>query len=169
MPSYPSALPAVWIRPYGPETWSCPMPSSDTWLTGLRTRAGSLGIGLHPGRLAGSDSALATPEAKRERRAISGACAVDMESHSVAQAAWQAKVPFLTLRAICDSATSPLPQSVRGCLDAAGKPRMAVIVGRLCIRPWEIGPVRRLQADAKTAHQALRALKPLAEVLFRGP
>ena len=33
------------------------LPCSDTWLTGLRTRAGSLGIGLHPGRLAGSDSA----------------------------------------------------------------------------------------------------------------
>ncbi len=145
------------------------LPCAETWLTGLRAQAASLGIGLHPGRLAGSDSLLATPEAKQERRAVSGACAVDMESHSVAQAAWKAKVPFLILRAICDSAASPLPHSVRGCLNAAGEPRVAVIIGRLCLRPWEIGPVRRLQADARTAHRALRALKPLAEALFGGP
>ncbi len=145
------------------------LPCNPAWRKKLRQAAEARNIALHPGHLAGSHDVVPTPEAKVVLARLSGGRAVDMESHSVALAAWEAGVPFLTIRAIADSAGSVLPRAARGSLDAAGHPRVGLVFARLCLRPWELGELQRLRADAKAAHKALWSLKPLASVLFGGP
>lgn len=145
------------------------LPCDTVWRQKLRDAAEAKGIALHPGHLAGSHDLVPTPEAKISLARLSGGRAVDMESHSVAQAAWEAGVPFLTVRAIADSAGATLPRAAHGSLDAEGHPRVGLVIARLCLRPWELGELRRLKADAKAAHKALWSLKPLTDLLFGGP
>ena len=145
------------------------LPCNPAWRQKLRQAAEAEDIALHPGHLAGSHEVVPTPEAKTELARLSGGRAVDTESHSVALAAQEADVPFVTVRAIADSAGAVLPRAARGSLDAAGNPRVGLVIARLCLRPWELGELRRLRADAKAAHKALWSLEPLVDVLFGGP
>lgn len=144
------------------------LPGSTSWRVALETAARESGLKISSGRIAGSNRVVAHAEAKAALHGLSGALAVDMESHAVAAVAWEAKVPFLALRAILDDAESTLPSIVRGSIDRNGKPRKALVALRLAVTPWNTGALRRLERDSRAAHQALRGLTPLASVLFGG-
>ncbi len=132
------------------------LPTDTAW----RQRLLGLASG-HPlagGTLAGSDRALASLAEKRRLFDSSGAVAVDMESHAVAEVARAAGVPFLVLRAVADSADRPLPRAVRGSIAASGQARPAVVLARLAARPWELPALLDLRRDSALALKALAGL-----------
>ena len=94
---------------------------------------------------------------------------VDMESHAVAELAWERKVPFLALRAVVDDAQTKLPGLVHGAINAKGQPRTALIALRLLLQPWTLNKLKELEAASSEAHKALARLSPLADVLLRSP
>jgi adenosylhomocysteine nucleosidase len=106
---------------------------------------------------------------KQRLAALSQALATDMESHAVAEVAWEAGVPFIALRVILDVASEGLPAIVKGSVDRHGRPRKSLVAARLALAPWNYKVLRRLETESREAHEALSALAPLAPVLFGGP
>jgi len=69
------------------------------------------------------------PERKAGLFHTTGAIAVDLESHLVAQAAARAGRPFLILRAIADPASRSLPPAAVNGLDSDGNPALGPHLG----------------------------------------
>lgn len=124
-----------------------------------RGRVAAQLAGHKNGMIAGSPGELASAADKARLFRESGASAVDMESHAVAAVAAVAGLPFLALRAIADPAGLSLPRAVLGAIDAEGRSRTGLIVGRLAFRPWELPA---LLALGRHYGHALRALEKAA-------
>jgi adenosylhomocysteine nucleosidase len=97
-----------------------------------------------------------------------GALAVDMESHAVATIARSAGVPFVALRAVADPAERTLPGLVRDALDSEGRPRTALVLARLCLRPWAVPAVLQLRRDQEAALATLQRVTEVAETQLFG-
>jgi adenosylhomocysteine nucleosidase len=111
--------------------------------------------------IAGSDAIVATREDKILLNQRTGAAAVDMESHRVAQVAHDRGIPFLAVRVVADRLESSIPRAVFDAVGADGRPRAGVVVGALTRRPWEIFSVMSLAAQSRAAHRSLRDVAPL--------
>jgi hypothetical protein len=144
------------------------LPSDAAWCAAIEEAAARSGLGLHAGRIAGSDRLVASVSMKQRLAALSEARATDMESHAVASVAWEARVPFVALRSILDEAASGLPSIVRGSVDRHGRPRKLLVAARLVLAPWNYKTLKSLEKESREAHRALVALAPLAPVLFGG-
>jgi nucleoside phosphorylase len=121
---------------------------------------------LFVGRIAGSDSAVATPDAKRRLSVLTGAIAVDMESHGVAAAAQAAGVPFLVLRAVADPAERPVPPLAMAGLGADGRLRPWPVLAALARRPGTVPALLRLAGDTRRGLFALRRVAALVPPPF---
>lgn len=121
---------------------------------GFRQGGGACASGL----LLGSATVIADQAAKAAQFRATGASAVDMESHAVAEVARRAGVPLLVVRAIADPADRALPAIVLGSIGANGEPRGGLVAGRLALRPWQLPDLLRLRQDARQALMALAAL-----------
>lgn len=108
--------------------------------------------------LAGVDRPVVSAVAKRQLRERTGAVAVDMESHVVAEAAARRGVPFIALRAIADPAGRAVPSAALAGLAPDGRTRPFAVLVRLALRPWQIPELARLAADSATALEALRGV-----------
>ena len=126
-----------------------------SWRERLAARLRQAAVAVRSAPVAGSEHVVATPDAKRALAARSGAAAVDMESHAVAEVAIAAGLPFLVVRAIADRADQAIPRAARGAIDAQGDVRHLAVIGRLLGRPWEIGA-----ADRARPQQRPRAREP---------
>jgi adenosylhomocysteine nucleosidase len=91
--------------------------------------------------IVGSERIVATCAAKRALLAQTGAVAVDMESHGVAEVARRAHLPFLVVRAVADRSDQVVPRAALDAIDASGDVRHLALLGRLIARPWELWPV----------------------------
>ncbi len=105
--------------------------------------------------MAGSDTIVATAEAKAALAARTGALAVDMESHALAHVARAAGVPFVAVRAVADPAQQSLPRAVLGAVADDGAIRTLPVLARLALSPWQVPNVVRLQLNARAALAAL--------------
>ncbi|HUJ79116.1 MAG TPA: hypothetical protein VLY45_02230 [Nitrospiria bacterium] len=84
-------------------------PPADRRLrTAALRAAGACGLAVHEGRLATSDCLIGAPEEKRALAARTGALAVDMESGAVAEAALEASVTVVAVRAVLDPVAEAL-------------------------------------------------------------
>jgi len=104
--------------------------------------------------------AVAATVAEKRALAASGAIAVDMESYSVARAAQEAGIPWLSLRAIVDPLASPLPAFTRNANpDSIGPALKHALSG-----PRAVLDVLRLARNARRAgaalEEALRRIVP---------
>jgi adenosylhomocysteine nucleosidase len=108
--------------------------------------------------LAGVDRPVVSAAGKRELRERTGAAAVDMESHVVAEAAARRGVPFIALRAIADPAGRAIPPAALAGLAPDGRTRPLAVLARLALRPWQIPELMRLAADSAAALKALRGV-----------
>lgn len=143
--------------------------SGTDWHASVMDQAAAAGLRLHTGALVGSDTAVAGVRAKRALRQDTGALAVDMESHLVAEVAAARGLPFLVLRAVADPVGHALPRIAMGALDDSGHPRKGLVMLRLCRRPWELPALRALNRSFKSALTALeRAATDLGAPLLRG-
>jgi hopanoid-associated phosphorylase len=134
------------------------------WRSRLSALIQVAGRAPHQAAVAGSDRLLVTVAAKRALFAATGALAVDMESHAVAEAAHAAGRPFLVLRAIADTADQALPRAATVALGPGGEVRLLAVARALLERPAELPALLRLGRQSRRALTALRRV-----VLLAGP
>ena len=95
-----------------------------------------------------------------EKRALferHGVPAIDMESRGVAEAAHEAGVPFVALRAVADPAGRTLPKVAARAIDARGRVRPFRVLLGLMTRPHDIPALMALGGDARRGYEALAA------------
>ncbi|HVJ50885.1 MAG TPA: hypothetical protein VM689_00375 [Aliidongia sp.] len=103
----------------------------------------------------GVDTPIASVVAKAALRQRSGAAAIDMESHVLAEAAARAGRPFAAIRVICDAADTALPPAALVGVTEAGGTDLGAILGSILRRP---GQLAALLALARAAARAERVL-----------
>lgn len=103
------------------------------------------------GSFAAGDAMVADASAKAALRERSGAMAVDMESHAVAQTG----IHFAILRAVSDIADRSLPPAARVGLKANGRPDVAAVLKSLVADPSQLPALMRTARDAERAYRAL--------------
>jgi adenosylhomocysteine nucleosidase len=106
--------------------------------------------------IAGVDSAIADPHAKRALNVRTGAVVVDMESHLAARIAAAHGLPFTACRVIVDPAHRPLPAAALLGLRPDGMPDLSRLVRSIVGQPGQLPGMLRLALDAAIAHAALR-------------
>lgn len=106
--------------------------------------------------LVGRNEPAGSPEEKAELFARSGAGAIDMESHAVAEVAAAQNIPFLVIRAIADPAARRLPAWLSAVISANGRPMPRPLLAGLAAHPGDLAALLRLGGDARRALKALR-------------
>ncbi len=141
----------------GPQ--AAPSATSREWRQRLRTAlpASCMAGG---GRLLTSGRPIGR-HAKADAWRSSRAAAVDMESAAVAQVAQQARLPFIALRVIVDTAADELPAAVIAA-SGGGRLRLGPLIAGLLHAPRDIPALIRLSARYRIA------IRVLAEVARPG-
>ena len=124
---------------------------SDALLASVRGRHSLVGTG----DFAGSDEAIIRIEDKAALRARTGAAAVDMESHVVADWAGRHDLPFSILRVVSDPAHRALPPLAAKALKPNGRIDVKRIVMGVARRPGQIPALADAGRDSRAAFGAL--------------
>ena len=111
--------------------------------------------GALSGILAGVHTPVTTANAKRALQANTGALAVDMESHIVADAAARRGLPMTAVRVICDPAARGLPEIAVRSLRADGSANIAGLLQAIMRQPIHLPAMIRLAIDARAARATL--------------
>ena len=119
-------------------------------------------VRVSDGALIEALAVIASPAQKRSLAQASGAVAVDMESAAVGQAAKQAGVPFVAVRAVVDTADSTLPRSVLRANDEYGRLRIAKLLFSLISHPADLGALIGLSKNFRAAQATLQITARLA-------
>ena len=122
-----------------------------TWSGILRERLPA----AHSVVLAGHDQVVNHVDGKRRLFALTGAHAVDMESHIAARFAARHGIPFVAIRTISDVSTKGLPPAALEPLKDNGKPRLSRVLRSVAVDP---GQIPDLIATGREAGRAFRAL-----------
>jgi len=101
-----------------------------------------------------SPQVLASAAAKRAAAISTGSVAVEMEGAAIAAFAQKAGVPFASVRAILDSATTELPESAYF-LDPTGKVRLLAVLRYLARQPGALSQLVALQRMMAAAQRSL--------------
>lgn len=110
------------------------------------------------GSLVTTEDVVATPRAKSELRARSGAIAVDMESAAILRAAAAAGFPSVVVRGVSDHACQELPRELIDVMSPEGRLRIGR-AGVLIAHPAVLPQAFRLR------RATMRALRAVAQVL----
>lgn len=117
----------------------------------LRRRNGAVGTG----HIAGSDHAIIEIADKAALRALTGAAAVDMESHVVAEWAKRRGLPFSILRVVSDPAHRALPALAAHALRPDGRIDVPRVIMGLARRPRQLSALANAGRDARAAFASL--------------
>jgi hopanoid-associated phosphorylase len=107
----------------------------------------------------GVDTPVASPAKKRELRRLSGAAAVDMESHIVARLAAAHGLAFAALRVIVDPADRAIPSAALQGMGAGPQADSAAVMRDLMARPSQLPHLLRITLDAYIARRAMQRLR----------
>ena len=105
--------------------------------------------------VAGHDQIVSHVDGKRRLFALTGAHAVDMESHIAARLANRHGIPFVAIRTISDGAARGLPPAALVPLKPTGRIRVVRVLRSVANEPSQI---RDLLTTGREAGRALRAL-----------
>jgi adenosylhomocysteine nucleosidase len=105
--------------------------------------------------LAGVEEAIASPKAKQDLRARTGAASVDMESQHLGRAAQAAALPFLVLRVVADTAAHGLPPAALVGVRPDGGTDIGAVLRALLRRPGQLPALLRLGSAAGAANRTL--------------
>jgi len=111
--------------------------------------------GLRVGRFVTTGHVVRTIDEKRGLASRYDAIACDMETHAVAAACRDAKVPFMAVRAITDDLSADLPVEVHALLESSGAGRLGATFGALWNRPESVKDLWKLRENATTAARRL--------------
>jgi hopanoid-associated phosphorylase len=106
--------------------------------------------------VAGVDHPVASAEHKRLLRALTGAAAVDMESHVAARIAAAYGLPFAILRVVCDPAGRSLPPAALVGMRHDGTTDLGAVLRALIGAPSQLPGLIRLGLDAQVAFSQLK-------------
>jgi adenosylhomocysteine nucleosidase len=116
----------------------------------------------HPvcsGRLLTCREVLGSPVAKSLAFRRTAAIAVDMESSAVAEVAAAARLPFLAVRAIVDTAADEVPRAALRALSVeTGALRIGRLLAALAYAPGELPDLIRLSRRYRSARRVLAAV-----------
>ncbi|WP_097065859.1 phosphorylase family protein [Nitrosovibrio sp. Nv4] len=115
------------------------------------------------GILAASRAVLTSATAKRELAQATGACAVDMESGAVAEAAAHAGLPFLAVRAISDPVEFSPPPVLLHAVRPDGSADLRRLLPLLMRRSLTLGTLLRLAKDSRAACSTLSTVARYAD------
>jgi adenosylhomocysteine nucleosidase len=121
----------------------------------FRMAAAAEELPMQQGRLVTSRDIVADPTAKADLRDKSGACAVDMETAGVVEAADEAGLPWVAVRAIVDSATDTLPPVCLTTLREDGHVATGRLLWTICRSPLVLWHIVRLAGDTALARRHL--------------
>jgi hypothetical protein len=103
---------------------------------------------------------LCTPAEKAEARAglpPHEPAAVDLESAAYARAAARRSIPYLVVRAVCDTADEGLPLDLNRCRNSAGGVRRLAVVGSALLHPASVRGLWTLRRRlGRCAHELAR-------------
>jgi adenosylhomocysteine nucleosidase len=111
--------------------------------------------------LLGVDAPLLHPRAKEQMRRTTGAAAVDMESHRAAAYAAEHRIPFASLRVICDPAERTVPPLAVEALLPNGRVNIVALIASVLRHPRQVRAMTRVANDARTAFWALHLCRQL--------
>jgi adenosylhomocysteine nucleosidase len=131
-------------------------PTSREWRQRLRGALPESCI-VSGGRLLTSARPLGRPDAKAAAWRQTSAVAVDMESAAIAQVAVQARLPFVALRIIVDTAADEVPAAVLAA-SGGGRLRIGRLIGGLVRAPGEVAALIALSARYRIARRLLASL-----------
>jgi len=121
---------------------TAPPPDAD-WLDRLLSRER-----LIEGTIVSTERILCSAEEKAEVRASvpqAGPATVDLESAAYARVAAEKGVPYIAIRAVCDTAGEALPLDFNDCRDRSGKLSRARVLGRALLSPATVGGLWELR------------------------
>ncbi len=139
----------------------------ETWRVAVAGSLPGQAATVRQGMILGSTETLLTTDQKAAAFGASGCLAVDMESHAVAAVAARHGVPFLALRAIADTADTPLPAFVTDAVKANGETAVLRAMGALAAQPWQLPAAFRLSRRSTLALARLGEAMRKSEALFR--
>lgn len=115
--------------------------------------------GAHHAPVIGVDTPIADPAKKRELRRLTGAAAVDMESHIVARLAAAHGLAFTALRVIVDPAHRAIPRAALKGMGAGPRADGAAVMRDLIVQPSQLALLLRISLDAYIARAAMQRLR----------
>jgi hopanoid-associated phosphorylase len=107
------------------------------------------------GTILGVPKPVAHPAAKSELHAKTGAVAVDMESHIVAEVAAAHGLPMAAIRVVTDPAARALPASALAAMRPNGSTDIVAMIRSVLRRPREVPALLRTALDARAARATL--------------
>jgi adenosylhomocysteine nucleosidase len=126
-------------------------PVDAPWAAALAERL----PGAFRGDLAGADTIIAASTDKFALGNVTGAIAVDMESHIVAAFASRRGVPFVVFRVVADPLAQPLAPAATLGMRSGGTIDARAVLGSLLRAPRQLPTLLRNALDARIALRAL--------------
>ncbi len=127
------------------------------WPTDARwTEALVQALRAQSGPMLGSNTMIADADAKRAAHALTGAIAVDMESHIAAAVARRHGLPFAVARVVSDAASRSLPRAAQAGMAADGSLDIGAVLRALAADPRQLPALIRVGAEAGKAFRELR-------------
>ena len=126
-------------------------PADAAWSSALVRASGGARLGV----VAGANTVVSAPDAKRSLRLMTDALVVDMESAVAAAFAASRGLPFAVLRAVADTAEEVLPRAAAVGLSPRGRPAPGRVAMALLRRPGELPALVQVAKRSRTALEAL--------------
>ena len=109
-----------------------------------------------------------TAAEKRDLGKRTRAAATDMESAAHARLAEKHRLPYISIRAITDTASTDIPESVLRALDAQGHVPVAKLLAHACLRPTDWLKIVWLGIQFNAAQRALKKVRELVLTSSQG-
>ena len=147
----PGLRPGEWVVATAVHAGSAAMPTDRNWTDRLVSRLPRAERGL----LLGSDDIAATAAHKADLYRMTGAVAVDLESHIAARIARRHGLPFVAARVISDAAHRTLPPAARVGMRRDGTMDLPAVLRSVLSIPWQLPALIRTGLEAERAFRAL--------------
>ncbi|SEL02153.1 hopanoid-associated phosphorylase [Nitrosovibrio tenuis] len=137
------------------------MPVDLSWRSRLRQMLPA-SLNVSDGTLATSRLVLSSASAKLELARATGACAVDMESGAVAEAAAHADLPFMAVRVISDAVEFSPPAILMDAVHPDGSANLARLLLLLLRGSVSLSTLLRLAVESRAACSTLSTVAKYA-------
>jgi adenosylhomocysteine nucleosidase len=127
------------------------VPTDSLWTGRLAARLPEATRGL----VLGANAMVAEATQKAALHLVTGALAVDMESHVVARVAQRHRLPFAVVRVVSDAARHSLPPAARVGMKSDGRMDLPSVLRSLVAKPGQLPALIRTGLEAERGFRAL--------------
>src|SRR4029077_19456369 len=127
------------------------VPTDSLWTGRLAARLPEATRGL----VLGANAMVTDATQKAALHRVTGASAVDMESHVVARVAQRHRLPFAVARVVSDAAQRSLPPAARVGMKSDGRMDLPAVLRSLMAHPGQLPALMRTGLEAERSFRAL--------------